>query len=176
MSERADSAEAPIGLKTEISLVVLHELTVRDSIAFFNLVQRNREWLTRYGDYLDLVKSTVQDIEAEFGDRSKGALRMGIWRREELVGRVDSFPVAPEAFGLGYWIGEEYSGRGYVTAACRAMMDFVSQMQKVKEYWAGVRNVNLESIGVVERLGFSVYEQRPEYGRYRLLCGQYPSA
>lgn len=176
MSERTDSPKAGISLKTEISSVELHELTVRDSVAFFNLVQRNRRWLIRYGDYQDLVKSTVHDIQAEFSDQSKGALRMGIWRSEELMGRVDSFPVAPAAFGLGYWIGEEYSGKEYVTAACRAIMDFVSQTQKVNEYWAGVRHVNLESIAVVERLGFSVYEQLPERRRYRLLCGEKPLA
>ena len=157
------------GLQTEMAAVELHELTDRDSTAFFDLVQRNRDWLTRYGDYQDLVKSTALVFEIEFYENSKGALRMGIWRGEELMGRVDLSPVAPGAFGLGYWIGEEYSGMGYVAAACRAIMDFVRRTQIVKEYWAGVRNVNLKSIVLLERLGFSVYEQLPERRRYRLL-------
>ena len=169
MAQDTDSHRTGICLRTEIAEVELHELTGRDSTAFFSLVQRNRDWLTRYGDYHDLVKSTASDIETEFSDNSKGALRMGIWRGDELMGRVDLSPVDPFAFGLGYWIGEEYSGMGYVTAACRAIMDFVSQTQNVKEYWAGVRNVNLESIAVVEQLGFSVYEQLPERRRYHLL-------
>jgi ribosomal-protein-serine acetyltransferase len=97
---------------------------------------------------------------------------MGIWRGEELMGRVDVGEVAPGAYVLGYWLGEEYTGHGYMTAACRAIMDYARQIWAVKEFWAGVRHVNVESIAVVERLGFSVFEEFPERKRYRLVVPQ----
>ncbi len=160
----------PIVLATANPDIELRELTEADADAFFDAVQQNCAWLTRYGDYGDLIKMTSKDIAIEFSNwDEKGPLRMGIWHDEKLVGRVDISPVAPEAYTVGYWIAESYSRRGYVTCSCRAVMEYVSHTRGVREYWAGVRNLNLESIAVVERLGFSIYEQLPERRRYRLL-------
>ena len=170
MTQHVDGPAPVPRLGTAIASVELRELTARDSSVYLDLVQRNRGWLTRYGDYQDLVNCTLPDIESDFAKRPNGALRMGIWRGKDLMGRVDVAEVAPGAFVLGYWLGEEYTGHGYMTEACRVIMDYASRTRLVKEYWAGVRHVNLESIAVVERLGFSVYERLPERNRYRLVC------
>ncbi len=159
----------PIVLATASPDIELRELTEADADAFFDAVQQNCAWLTRYGDYEDLTKMSSKDIAMEFSDRDeKGPLRMGVWHDKNLVGIVAISPVAPEVYTVGYWIAKNYSRRGYVTSSCRAIMDFVSRTRTVREYWAGVRNINLESIAVVERLGFSIYEQLPERRRYRL--------
>ena len=166
----SQSTREPIILPTSNPDVELRELTAADADAFFDIVQQNSVWLTRYGDYQELIKMTAKDLAVEFTDQDeKGPLRMGIWHDNKLVGRVDVSPVAPEAYTVGYWISERCSCRGYVTSSCRAIMGYVTRTRKVREYWAGVRNINLESIAIVERLGFSIYEQLPERRRYRLL-------
>ncbi len=167
MSERT---REPIILLTSNPGVELRELTEDDADAFFNTVQQNSAWLTRYGDYQDLIKMTSKDIAAEFSNQDeKNPFRMGIWYDNKLVGRVDVSPVAPETYTVGYWISESCARRGFVISSCRAIMDYVSRIRTVREYWAGVRNINLESIAIVEHLGFSIYEQLPERRRYRLL-------
>ena len=166
----SQSTREPIILPTSNPDVELRELTAADADAFFDIVQQNNVWLTRYGDYQELIKMTSKDIAVEFSNQDeKGPLRMGIWHDNKLVGRVDVSPVAPETYTVGYWISERCSCRGYVTSSCRAIMGYVTRTRKVREYWAGVRNINLESIAIVERLGFSIYEQLPERKRYRLL-------
>ena len=53
-------------LQTAIKEVWLGELTSQDTRAFYELVQRNREHLTQFGDYQELVASALQDIEDYF--------------------------------------------------------------------------------------------------------------
>ena len=164
-----DIASIP-NLPTTIPDIELRPLTSRDAAEYYDLVQRNISFLTQYGDYEDLIRSTLADIKASFSSPPGDALRMGIWRGEALMGRVDLNPVAPGVYVLGYWLGEEFTGHGYMTAACRALIDYARSTWTVSAFWAGVRHANQESAAVVERLGFSVYEELPDRKRYRLLC------
>lgn len=167
MSERK---REPIILPTSNPSVELRELTEADADTFFDTVQQNSAWLTRYGDYQDLIKMTSKDIAVEFSNQDeKVPLHMGIWHCNKLVGRVDVSPVAPETYTIGYWISEGCARKGFVISSCRAIMSYLSRTRTVREYWAGVRNINRESIAIVEHLGFSIYEQLPERRRYRLL-------
>ena len=149
-------------LETAIPEVTLRELTERDAHVYFELVQRNREHLTQFGDYKELVSLTLWDIEVDFANRPDDKVRMGIWRKAELMGRIDLSSVALGAFVLGYWIGSEYLGKGYVTAGCSALLDYGQKALGATEYWAGVPHGNTKSAAVLERVGFSAVE-RLEY-------------
>lgn len=157
-------------LPTELSDVELRELTGRDAEALHSLVARNRVHLTEFGDYEELVASSLDDLRGYFADPPDENLRMGIWRGAELMGRVDLVPVDPPDFGLGYWLGAEYCGHGYATAAVRALIDYSRQAFEVSAVWAGVRETNVKSRAVLERVGFSVVEVLPTHVRYRLVC------
>ena len=157
-------------LPTTIPGVELRELTGGDSTNFYNLVSRNRVYLTQNGDYEDLVKLTRLEIEEIFSSPADFYLRMGIWKGEELMGQVDLNQAAPGVFVLGYWLGEKYTGHGYMTAACCAVMNYARRTWPVKEFWAGVRHANVKSAAVVDRLGFAIYEELPDRKRYRLIC------
>lgn len=156
-------------LPTFIPGVELRPLVSSDAAAFFALVQRNRAFLTRYGDYTDLVSSTEAEIAAGFSNLAEGSLAMGIWRGAELLGRADLNSIKAGVYVLGYWLGEEYSGQGIMTAACRALIETAVQTCGAAEIWAGVRHANQASIRLLERLGFSVYDELPDRKRYRLV-------
>ncbi len=72
---------------------------------------------------------------------------------------MDLNPVARKTFVLGYWIGSKYTGHGYVTAACQALMDYAQRALDATEFWAGIKPARRKSAGVAERLGFSVLVQ-----------------
>ena len=110
------------------------------------------------------------EIEEIFSSPADFYLRMGIWKGEELMGQVDLNQAAPGVFVLGYWLGEKYTGHGYMTAACCAVMNYARRTWPVKEFWAGVRHANVKSAAVVDRLGFAIYEELPDRKRYRLIC------
>lgn len=157
-------------LPTELSGVELRELAGPDAEALHSLVARNRAHLTEFGDYEDLVASSLEDLRGYFADPPDENLPMGIWRGTELMGRVDLVPVDPPDFGLGYWLGAEYCGRGYATAAVRALIGYSRQAFEVSAVWTGVKEANVKSRAVLERVGFSVVEVRPTHIRYRLVC------
>jgi RimJ/RimL family protein N-acetyltransferase len=161
--------QAPATLSTGIPGLTLRMLTGADARAFYDLVQANRAYLTRYGDYLDLVGTTLADLENYFSTPPGDYLRMGVWRDQTLVGRVDLNPVAPGVLVLGYWICEAYAGHGYATAACRALIETTRAKRPGNVFWAGVRHENVSSAAVVEKLGFTVVEELPDRKRYRLV-------
>jgi len=158
-----------IHIPTAIQGVELRQLAAADAQAFYDLVQSSRAFLTRYGDYQDIVDSSLADIAASLSALPDDYLGMGIWRGDEFMGQVDLNPVAPGELVLGYWLGEAYTGQGIMSAACQALIDYALQALPVTAFWAGVRHANHQSAAVVERLGFTVYEELPDRKRYRKL-------
>jgi len=155
-----------LSLTTSIQGLELREISEADSDVFYDLVQRNRVFLTRYGDYEELVCKTREEIRSEFAAPTPHDLRMGLWREEEFIGLLNMHEADPGIWVLGYWLGEAYTGRGWMTSACRALMEYVRSTRPVKEFWAGVRHANIESAALMERLNFSIYEELPDRKRY----------
>mgnify|MGYP002408322204 FL=1 len=163
----AGTLQHPV-LGTAVCQIELRELTGRDAQAYSELVQRNRRHLTQFGDYQELAASTLDEIEEYFANPPDDNVRMGIWQADELMGRIDLNPVEPGAFVLGYWIGSEYIGKGYVTAGCRALLDYGREALGATDYWAGVTHGNQRSVAVLERLGFCATERLEKHTRFHL--------
>lgn len=56
--------------------------------------------------------------------------------------------------GLGYWLGEEFSGQGTMTAAVRAMTDHALRTWELNRVEIGAATENRRSRAIPERLGF----------------------
>ncbi len=162
------STPVELVLPTSMDSVRLSLLTLRDAPTFFRLVEANRDHLRQFGNYTDLAGSTLEGIEGYFVDPPDNSLRMGIWVSDELAGRVDLNPVAPGTFVLGYWLGLSYTGRGYATASCRAILEYGRNALGAHEFWAGITHGNRKSVGVIGRLGFTAVEALPDRTRFRL--------
>jgi RimJ/RimL family protein N-acetyltransferase len=65
--------------------------------------------------------------------------------------RHDDFADEPE---IGYWIGENFWGRGYATEAVRAVIDHLFSVSDLDALAAGCRVTNLASRRVIEKCGF----------------------
>jgi len=55
---------------------------------------------------------------------------------------------------IGYWLGEEYWGRGIVTEAVRAVTDYAFETFDICRVYAGVFEWNPASIRVLEKAGY----------------------
>ncbi len=60
------------------------------------------------------------------------------------------------------------AGRGFATAAVRALIDFGRAVLCATELWAGVTHGNEASIRVLERLGFEFVERLERHTRFHL--------
>ena len=103
--------------------VALRQLSLADTDAYYSLVDRNRGHLTCHGDYTFAVDATPELIRNQLTEIPRETTAFGIWVGDDLAGRVDLIRHTPERFGLGYWLGEAFTGRGIATAAVAAAID-----------------------------------------------------
>lgn len=157
----------PEVLATDLPGVELRPLDEADAEALHAAIAADPEHLTRFGDYGDLVSSTVDDLAASLRAPSLDKIQMGIWLEGELAGQVDLTAPAPRQCGLGYWVSGRHARKGLASAACRALMNYAESAADVEAFWAGVREANVPSRAMLERLGFSVHEILPTHVRYR---------
>ena len=165
---RMASGASEIGVATEFPDVELRSLTALDAQVYFAVVVRSRDYLTLFGDYTDLSTLTLADVRADFVAPPEEGVRMGIWNGFGLVGRADLNAVRSGHFVVGYWLGEGQTGRGFATAAVRALIDFGRAVLGATEFWAGVTHGNAASIRVLERLGFEFVERLERHTRFHL--------
>lgn len=85
--------------------------------------------------------------------RSGKGLPLAVIRRDrrDLIGGVGVSFAKGE---IGYWLGEDYWGRGYATEAVGALTDRSFSHRSVPCLWAAVRPGNDGSCRVLEKVGF----------------------
>ncbi|HET6274060.1 MAG TPA: GNAT family N-acetyltransferase [Bacteroidota bacterium] len=74
------------------------------------------------------------------------------------VGSIGIHPkrdVYRKSAGIGYWLGEEFWGRGIATESVRAMIDYSFSHFDLCRLYAGVFEWNGASMRVLEKAGFS---------------------
>lgn len=154
-------------LSTQRPEVVLRELAKEDLDPYFDVVDRNREHLNQRGDYAFEADATRQDIATYFEAPWDSNVRLGVWLRDGLAGRVDLVPINPPVWVIGYWLNEAATGQGVATVACQAAIDYCRTLGAT-EIYAGITNGNTASIGVVRRLGFEHIQDVENRSRWRL--------
>jgi ribosomal-protein-serine acetyltransferase len=124
------------------------------------LTDRNREHLRAWLPWVD-TNRTVEDRK----NFIRGALKQfaenkgfvaGIWHEGRLAGVIGYDPIDWEnrTTALGYWLGEEFQGRGLVTTACRALVDHAFVELKLNRVSIACATENKKSCAIPERLGF----------------------
>jgi ribosomal-protein-serine acetyltransferase len=167
----------------------LRRYTLEDAEAIFALVDGNRERLRRWLAWVDATRTLEDDRTWLIGvladaDDMEG---YGIFVDGRLAGgagfRFGPFNVAGD---IGYWIGAEFEGRGLVTRACRALIDYGFADAGLHRIVIRAATENTRSRAVPERLGFTQEGVAREEGLsatgfhdlvvYGLLAHEWPSS
>jgi ribosomal-protein-serine acetyltransferase len=82
---------------------------------------------------------------------------MGIWWEGRLAGIIGAGRIDWEnrSTNIGYWLGEAYQGKGLVTGACRALLDYLFSELKLQRIEIRGATDNPKSCAIPRRLGFS---------------------
>jgi ribosomal-protein-alanine N-acetyltransferase len=64
---------------------------------------------------------------------------------------------------IGYWIGEEFAGRGYTPLAVAMAIDHCFKSLKLHRIEIAIRPENIKSLRVVEKLGLRSEGARPKF-------------
>jgi RimJ/RimL family protein N-acetyltransferase len=155
-------------IATDIPNLRLVALNSEDADAYYALVDRNRTHLTQHGDWTDLGEATPQSVTASLSTAGGSGTPFGIWRDGQLIGRADLNPRTPGNFVLGYWLGGEFTGKGYATAACKALIAHGKAELGATTIYAGVTKGNAKSEALLDRLGFRAVADRGTYTRFTL--------
>ena len=138
---------------------VLRPLEPYQAKEFLSLIEQERnhfgEWLP-WGatiDTEDKARAFVQRLaDRQASDEGRG---FAIWLDREMVGGAlfRTFDVKTGSCEIGVWLAAGATGRGLMTKACNALIDWVSYDRKMfRVEWHAASN-NKPSIRVAERLG-----------------------
>jgi ribosomal-protein-serine acetyltransferase len=155
-------------IATDIPNLRLVALTPDDAEAYYDLIDRNRGHLTQHGDWTELGEATPESAKASLDNPDGRNAQFGIWLEERLIGRADLCPRTPGNVVLGYWLGSEFTGKGYATAACKALIAHGKAALGATTVYAGVTKGNTKSEALLGRLGFRLVEDRGDYTLFRL--------
>ena len=139
----------------------LRILEARHAREFLQFVDENRAFLGQWLRWGDEIK-TVEEAEA-FLRRGveryveDGLPWVGIWLEGKMAGGVLFFPVERRVLAteVGYWLGESATGRGLVTRAVTAMLDYAFTTLGLHRVALLAEVSNEKSIAVAKRLGFT---------------------
>lgn len=138
----------------------LRPLETRHSEELFNLIDRNREYLREYLPWVDGTQSaddTRSFIKGQLHQHAEnGTTVAGIWHLESIVGTVGLHTVGVKCMEIGYWIGEEFQGKGLVTAACQALISHAFCDLGITRVEIRAEPRNKRSRAIPERLGFTL--------------------
>lgn len=99
-----------------------------------------------------LANADDESTERKFAIASAGTVIGGIGLRR-------GFDVDRLTNEVGYWVGEEYWGRGIATAAVCALSEWAFRELEIVRLWGGVYHTNAASSRVLEKAGYT-YEAR----------------
>jgi len=138
---------------------------------------RNSEFLANYGPVRDqhFCKSEAQRVLAEQELTNPDTLKMWIRivKENRIIGSIKFTNLLRGSFQscfVGYALDEEYTNRGYMTAALDSATDYMFSMERFHRIEANIMPGNLASLRLVEKLGF-LYEGRAQ--RYLFINGRW---
>ncbi len=131
----------------------------RHAEALFDLMDENRDPLEQWLGGTESIR-TVDDIKAPISDGlqrfAEGTgLMAGVWHQGHLAGLVmlNSIDQLHRRTNLTYWLGSRFWGKGIMTQACRAIIDYAFGELKLNRAAILVDPRNQKSERVAQRLG-----------------------
>lgn len=139
---------------------MLSLLEENDAQTLFNLVSSNKAFLSNWLSFPSVTnkpedsKSFIQRSLFRFVNRE--GFWVGIWYKGILAGSVGFlyFDWKVKKTEIGYWLGEDYTGKGIMTSVCTAMVNYAFNELKLNKIEIKTAVENSKSAAVPKRLRF----------------------
>ncbi|MBD8026210.1 GNAT family N-acetyltransferase [Ureibacillus sp. Re31] len=135
-------------------------LEIRHAEELYHLTNQSRTYLREWLPWVDFTKD-VDDSKAfiestlkQFGNND--GFQAGIWYKGNLAGVIGLHHInwVNKSTSIGYWLGEGFQGKGIMTTACKAVIDYCFNELNLKRIEIRVATDNHKSLAIPERLGF----------------------
>ena len=116
-----------------------------------------RQWFPGVKDDLALEETRSRITASLEESRANRGVQIGIWKNGRLAGAIDLHDIDSESrkANVGYWLGAEFQGRGLMTKACRALVDYAFNELGLNRMEIRCAVQNKKSRAIPERLGFT---------------------
>lgn len=143
--------------------IILRKLTREDAPALFSLIDSNRAHLSQHGELTAKRYKTLDSvIESILLPENPFQMCYGIWKELELIGNINlTLTKKRNQAKLGYYLGKQYTRKGYMTRSVIALTQYASR-KGVNKIIAFVKKINIPSIRVLEKAG---------YQKVKSICG-----
>ncbi|HSP21558.1 MAG TPA: GNAT family protein [Planococcus sp. (in: firmicutes)] len=144
-------------IDNELSLKLVE---LGDTQRIFELTEGSRSYLKEWLPWLDFtteLKDTEDFIKASRGNYAEGkTLNAAILFNGEIVGLggFNNINPANKTAYIGYWLGQEYQGKGIMTRVARALTDYALNDLKLNKVEIRAAAGNVKSRSIPERLGY----------------------
>jgi [ribosomal protein S5]-alanine N-acetyltransferase len=162
-------------MRLHLGEIYLRPLVPDDAEAQLGLLERNREFFRPYEPLRPAEQWSVEAQRQLLFESSERADRgdefnFGVFKSEGdlLIGRVNLSNIVRRAFQnayIGYYLDRAHNGRGFMTNAVDAAVDFGLGGGRLHRIQAAVMPENHASIRVVEKVGFRHEGFAPHYLR-----------
>jgi ribosomal-protein-serine acetyltransferase len=154
LESAASACELEVGDGVGIRL-----LDPSDTAELYALIEANRERLAEWlpwaagqtaADTGEFIARTRKQVERNDG------FQVAIVSDGQIAGIAGLISVdwSHRTTGLGYWLGQEFSGQGTMTAVVRALTDHALRAWELNRVEIGAATENRRSRAIPERLGF----------------------
>lgn len=141
--------------------VFLELVEPRHAEEVFRAVDRDREYLRRWLAWVDATHGPADTLAWIRASAERTARNDGYTSVIRVDGRIagsigeDRVDWRKRATVLGYWLGEEFQGRGIMTAAVRAYLGHAFATRGLNRVEIRCATDNVRSCAIPERLGFT---------------------
>lgn len=120
----------------------------------FDHIHEWSNWLTDRERPVALTEQWIVENRKRYG--SGDGFDIAIWHAGRMAGQIgfNYFDRVDRRTEIGYWLGQEFSGKGIVTRSCKSMIDYAFHDLKLNRVEIRCGTENIKSRAVPERLGF----------------------
>ncbi|QTF07761.1 GNAT family N-acetyltransferase [Brenneria izadpanahii] len=137
-----------------------------DAAGIFALVQKEKPRLRHtlpWPDSVTHVDDSLNTIRANRHAFAAGVAAVYIIRWDDVIAGIVSFNTIQDQEGeIGYWIAEQFEGKGIVSLSVRTMIDAYIKAGLVKRCIIKASVENPRSNALAQRLGFNLYGQKKD--------------
>lgn len=136
-------------------------LNVKDTEELHSLIEDNKEHLLKWLPWvyihksLDDTKKFVLSCMKKYGDND--GYEAAIWYKNKIVGAIglQCLNLQHKHVSIGYWLAENYQGKGIMTKCCTALINDVFNNHELERVEIRCAEGNYKSRAIPERLGFT---------------------
>ncbi|CAI9390575.1 Putative ribosomal N-acetyltransferase YdaF [Bacillus sp. T2.9-1] len=143
--------------------LALRVFRLDDAEEFFQLTIKNKAYLKEWLGWLDYT-NTVEDTKENIRGRLQGMVETGGYPKSVVIsykGKIagtigyNEINRTSRIGKIGYWLGEEYQGKGIMTKACEAFITYGFTELDLNRIEIAAATGNKKSRALPERLKFT---------------------